>query len=103
LLSAWGKLIIALPALLFATSCFARPVDQERGQAGTIAGTENNDRDSTDNSEIVVTGTLLRGLEPVGNEAVTLARARIEETGAATTAGHTRRHFLGAEERFALD
>jgi iron complex outermembrane recepter protein len=35
-----------------------------------------------DSSDIVVTGTLIRGVAPVGSNSITLGEARIEETGA---------------------
>jgi iron complex outermembrane receptor protein len=62
----------ALCALMIAGSAYAQ---EAQGTA---------DSDKTDNSEIVVTGTLVRGIAPAGTNVVAVSAENIKETGAAT-------------------
>jgi iron complex outermembrane recepter protein len=59
---------IALASALVSTAAFAQTAEDEK----------------TDNSEIVVTGTILRGAPPVGSNSITVGQEKIAETGATT-------------------
>ena len=53
--------------------------------AGTAAGAETAPADDAGLDEVVVTGSRIRGVAPVGSPVVSLDRSAIEESGAATT------------------
>jgi iron complex outermembrane receptor protein len=53
--------------------------------AGTAAGAETPPAEDAGLDEVVVTGSRIRGVAPVGSPVVSLDRSAIEESGAATT------------------
>lgn len=52
------------------------------GMASTTAMAQDADKGAANNTEIVVTGTLIRGKAPVGSNAIDLGAKQIEETAA---------------------
>ena len=50
----------------------------------SVAAAQSQDENEVDDSEIVVTGTLLRGAPPVGSNAITVGAEKIQSTGATT-------------------
>src|SRR6516164_8627639 len=75
--SATLKCGVALPALLLANAAYAQEAQPEA--QGTPVKIE-------DNKEIVVTGTLIRGVAPGGTNVIAESKEKVEETGASTVA-----------------
>jgi iron complex outermembrane receptor protein len=69
---------------VFASSALAQPAEPPPGDRQDV-GTPGQSAIGNDGS-IIVTGTLVRGIAPVGNSVITMSRQQIEETGAATSA-----------------
>lgn len=70
--------LVAASSLAIAASLFALP--------GTSAWAQNAARDEADDSDtIVVTGTIIRGVAPVGSSIISLNASDIQKTGLLTT------------------
>lgn len=78
-----GIIIAALAATLFAVGAHAQSKPQDPG-SGAIAGASQSDVPTDSLSEVVVTGTSIRGVAPVGSNVMTVDRAEIDQTGAQT-------------------
>lgn len=71
--------------MIYAGSCFAQSAEHGTGQAGAIEPALSEDSAAVITT-IVVTGTLVRGIKPVGSQTVTVSRDKVEESGAASVA-----------------
>lgn len=68
-----------------ATLCVAAPVCAAEASAPADASQSSESTSAKDREDIIVTGTLIRGIAPAGTEAITVTQQDIKEAGGITT------------------
>jgi len=75
-------------ALAFGSSAVAQtaPLPAPSPDISTLPVAQDPDEEATDLDDVVVTGTSIRGIRPVGSATVPLTREDIQQTGLTSTA-----------------
>lgn len=79
-----GASVVAIAAGLFAQQAFAQDAATNKPVATVAPDSSSQDADAGAEKEIVVTGTSIRGVAPVGSNLISVGRAQIEQTSAQT-------------------